>query len=228
MRGRSQKNFFRALALSLVVAIGSGLILAGSGFGKQTIFLEPDTLDSSEAIPYFIADGRDVPGYDIADRELARAALEAWSRESGGRLRFVESETESGALIRLIWVSGDQGLFGETQHIRVNGKQGAFVYVMPDAAQLGRELSVRAAEDKLLRDTIVYLTCVHELGHAVGMGHTDQFVDIMYSFGYGGDFTEYFLRYRRQLETRADIMAHSGLSASDADVLRSLYPPEGR
>lgn len=228
MTGRSQKNFFRALALGMVVAIGSGLTLSGSGLFQQTLFLERDILDSGEPIPYFIADGRDVPGFDIADRELARAALDAWSRESGDRLRFVESETESGALIRLIWVSGDQGLFGETQRIRVNGKQGAFVYVMPGAAQLGRELSVRAAEDKLLRDTVVYLTCVHELGHAVGLGHTDQFADIMYSFGYGGDFTEYFMRYRRQLETRADIMAHSGLSPADAAALRSLYPPEER
>jgi hypothetical protein len=228
MMGRSQKKFFRALALGLAVAIASGLTLARSGFGEQIIFLESDTLESSEPIPYFIADGRDVPGYDIGDRELARTALDAWSRESSGRLRFVESETESGALIRLIWVSGDEGLFGETQHIRVNGKAGAFVYVMPGASQLGRELSVRAAEDRLLRDTIVYLTCVHELGHAVGLGHTDQFADIMYSFGYGGDFTEYFMRYRRQLETRADIRTHSGLSPADSGALWSLYPPEQR
>jgi hypothetical protein len=227
MRGRSQKNFCLAVAIGLVVAIGSGLTLAGSGFRQQSIFLEPEPLDTTEAIPYFIADGTDVPGYEIADPELARAALDAWSRESGGRLRFVESESERGALIRLIWVSGDQGHFGETEHIRVNGKPGAFVYVTPGASQLGRELSVRAGEDKLLRDTIVYLTCVHELGHAVGLGHTDQFADIMYSFGYGGNFTEYFLRYRRQLESRTDIMAHSGLSPSDAAALRALYSSEG-
>ncbi len=210
------------------MAIGSGLILTGSGLGQRMIFIEPIPLDTSEAIPFFIADGRDIPGYNIFDADLVRAALQAWSRESGGRLRFVESETESAALIRLIWVSGDDGLFGETRHIRVNGKPGAFVYVRPGASQSGRDLAIRAATDKLLRDSIVYLTCVHELGHALGLGHTDQFADIMYSFEYGGNFTEYFMRYRRQLTTRTDILAHSGLSPSDTAALRSLYPPEGR
>ena len=228
MSSPSQQSFFGALALSLVVVIGSGLMLTGSGLRQRTIFLAPAALDTSEPIPYFIADGRGVPGYDIFDRDLARTALDAWSRESGGRLRFVESASESGALIRRAWVSGDQGLFGETRHIRVSGKPGAIVYVMPDASQLGRELAVRAGEDKLLRDTIVYLTCVHELGHAMGLGHTDQFADIMYSFGYSGNFTEYFLRYRRRLETRSDIRSHSGLSPDDADALRALYPPESR
>jgi hypothetical protein len=45
----------------------------------------------------------------------------------------------------------------------------------------------------------------------------------MYYFGFGGNFVDYFMRYRSQLKSRSDIPKYSGLSASDAQVLRNLY-----
>ena len=45
-------------------------------------------LDSSEPVPYFIDDGSGVAGYRPSDRELARMAFEAWSRETEGRARI--------------------------------------------------------------------------------------------------------------------------------------------
>ena len=85
---------------------------------------------------------------------------------------------------------------------------------------LGAEVYVRPSPlpvngDRLLRDAIVYLTCLHESGHALGLPHTAVFADIMYSFQYGGDIEEYFGRYRRKLETRADIAKNSGMSPAD-------------
>ena len=94
---------------------------------------------------------------------------------------------------------------------------------MPQVSVQGEPLASRAAQDGLLRDTIVYLTCVHELGHAVGLSHTRKFEDIMYYFGYGGDILDYFMRYRNKLQSRADIVKHSGLSTADVEVLRDLY-----
>ena len=174
-------------------------------------------------IPFFIEDGTGVPGYRESDRELAKLALEAWSRESGGNLKFVEAKNRDEALLRVRWISANEGLFGETQRIFVDGKPGAVINVMPEVAQLGQPLSGRAVEDALLRETIVYLTCVHELGHAIGLGHTREFEDIMYSFAYGGDFVAYFMRYRSKLRSRADIAKYSGLSSRDTEVLRTLY-----
>ena len=69
--------------------------------------------------------------------------------------------------------------------------------------------------DRILRDAIVYLTCLHETGHALGLEHTANFADIMYSFQYGGDIPEYFGRYRRLLKVRADIAKHAGMSDAD-------------
>jgi hypothetical protein len=74
-----------------------------------------------------------------------------------------------------------------------------------------------------MRDTIVYLTCLHELGHTVGLSHTADFDDITYFFGYGGDLVGFFDRYRRQLRTREDIRKTPGLSIDDARRARELY-----
>jgi hypothetical protein len=76
----------------------------------------------------------------------------------------------------------------------------------------------------LWRDENVYLTCVHEIGIALGLPHTRDFRDIMYFFRYGGDIGEDFTRYRRQLKSRGDLRAVSALSAADVQQLRTLYP----
>jgi hypothetical protein len=180
-------------------------------------------LDNRQPITYFIEDGKGVPGYRDSDRELARFALDAWSRESSSRLKFTEAASRETALIRFRWISPNEGLYGETQRVRINGKAGAIVNVMTQVAVHGEPLAGRALQDGLLRDTIVYLTCVHELGHAVGLQHTSKFEDIMYFFGYGGDIVEYFMRYRNKLRSRADIAKYSGLSVSDVQVLRDTY-----
>jgi hypothetical protein len=192
------------------------------------LFLQLQTLDSRQPISFFIEDGNGVPGYRDTDRELARMAFAAWGRESGGKLKFNESKQRDGALIRLRWISPAGGLYGETEPVEVNGKPGAVVNVMPQVSVQGEPLASRALQDVLLRDTVVYLTCVHELGHAVGMRHTRKFDDIMYYFGFGGDILDFFMRYRSKLQSRPDIAKYSGLSTGDVEVLRALYGVERR
>ena len=87
-------------------------------------------------------------------------------------------------------------------------------------------------QDALLRDAIVYLTCLHESGHALGLEHSNQFGDIMYPrrsmsrslyLGFS-DIAEYFGRYRHKLFVREDIRKNSGLSPADREHLMEKLP----
>src|SRR5580704_2311303 len=189
------KNLPQSVSVALLFA---GLVFSGTAAAADTSFyLEPCTDPAT--------------GCEPGDLDLARWALESWQKASQGKLHFTETKDESSALFRFVWASPDGGLFGETVPIDVHGKPGARIYIVNQT---------RGLSDHLLRDTIVYLTCLHESGHALGLSHTDQFADIMYYFGYGGDINEYFGRYRRKLTMREDIRNNPGLSA--ADVRRLL------
>jgi predicted Zn-dependent protease len=120
------------------------------------------------------------------------------------------------ANIRVHWADSGEGKYGETRAFESGGIRGAEVYVMPDLRAMGPDIFAAASQDALLRETIVYLTCLHETGHALGLSHTADFADIMYYFGYDkGDVREYFGRYRRKLRDRADIVKNSGISPQD-------------
>ena len=142
------------------------------------------------------------------DPELAQWALAAWQSASDGKLLLEKTTDLEEAHIRIYWANANLGLYGEARPILVKGVRGAEVYVLPGIVPAGES-------DTLLRDAIVYLTCLHETGHALGLAHTAKFADIMYSFQYGGDITEYFNRYRRLLNSRDDIRKHSGMSDAD-------------
>src|SRR5688572_30383037 len=203
----------------LLVAV----VLAGVAQAQSLRPLGP--LDASRRVTYFIADGAPGSQYRPSDRDLATWALKAWETGAGGGLRF-EAAAEAEALVRVYWVPASAGQYGEMQPLEVNGRRGAAVFIRPDTEALGPDIARLARTDALLRDTIVYLTCLHELGHALGLSHTSAFRDIMYFFGYGGDIPGFFGRYRDQLRTRADIATISGLSTDDVSRVRALYPKE--
>ena len=199
----------------------AGIVIGTSGLAAPSQAIR-SPFDISRPIPYFIADGRGNTGFRTTDTELARWALDDWQRSSGQAIRF-EPAPESSALIRLLWAEPAEGQYGEMETIVVGERLGAALYIRPDMGSLGPDIAERASRDPLLRESIVYLTCVHELGHALGLRHTRDYQDIMYFFGYGGDIPKYFGRYRAQLRSRADIAKVSGLSPGDVRRLKGLY-----
>ena len=137
---------------------------------------------------------------NTGDPQLARWAFAAWETASNGRLHLVETKDRDSAEIQVVWAKSSNGLYGE-----VVGKVATIV------------LPPEGMKDPLLRETIVYLTCLHESGHALGLAHTANFDDIMYSFQYGGNIDEYFGRYRRKLAVARRHQKNPGLSALDRE-----------
>ena len=182
------------------------------------------TYGAPTTISYFIAPAPDesgARGVRPGDRQLALWALEAWARAVPG-LRFEPAAREADALVRLYWTEAGEGRYGEMQPLMVGGRRGGAVFIQADVSQLGEGIAMHARQDALFRDSVVYLTCLHEFGHALGLVHTSDFADIMYFFGYGGDIVEYFNRYRTQLRDRSDIATVSGLSPADIRRLGGL------
>jgi hypothetical protein len=204
--------------------VGAALALFAPALAAQDgALLAP--LDAAAPIGYFIDAESGAAGFRSGDGELCAWALADWARNAAGRIAF-EPAAEDEALIRVRFVSAQFGQYGEMRPIRVGGRRGAEVFIRPDTDSLGPEIAAAARADPLMREAVVYLTCLHELGHALGLEHTAVFADVMYFFGYGGDIAAFFGRYRGRLAMRADIAGVSGLSSGDVAQLQVLYPSE--
>jgi hypothetical protein len=197
------------------------LALTPMAFAQGPLFvLQP--IDRTGRVTYFIADGTEGSAFRPSDRDLAVWALTQWERALNGAIRF-EPSAEHEAMIRVFWVPSKRGGYGETRAFEAGALHGAAVFIRPDVDALDPEIAAAARQDPLMRDTIVYMTCLHELGHALGLNHSLGYGDVMYSFGFGGDVPGFFDRYRSELRTRDDIAKRSGLTSRDISRVRALY-----
>jgi hypothetical protein len=147
---------------------------------------------------------------------LVERAMRTWTSAAAGRFKLERATGEEPATMRIRFVRGS-GLYGESRPLaddRTGEIYRADVFITADVAG-----------DRLDRSIVLYLTALHEIGHALGLPHNNDFGSIMYAFRLPGDGERYFGAYRNRLRSPDDIgtPAATGLSEADAQTLRALY-----
>lgn len=147
---------------------------------------------------------------------LVGRALATWTQAATGRFVLQRTTTSDRALVRVRFARAD-GIYGETSP-RIDRATGLIT-----AAEV--LIAGDVAGDVVGQHIVIYLTALHELGHALGLPHTNAFDDIMYSFRRPDDGERYFGVYRRRLRSDEDIGTEraTGLSPADITALRGLY-----
>jgi hypothetical protein len=138
-----------------------------------------EPLDPRGHISYFIADGIPRSGYRPGDDDLATWALQEWERSSHGTIQFERTIEESDSLLRIFWLPSALTNIGQSTRFMSMRRIRAMVMVRGNAETWSDPLGTLVKKDPLLRDTVVYLTCLHEIGHALGLDHSSSQNDVM-------------------------------------------------
>ncbi len=130
----------------------------------------------------FIESGKGVPGYLPSFPACIPRSLDAWCEASGRKLNYTLTKDKANADIRVEWTN--QPLDATSSHPNAQ-PVGLTQFESDTYGQIAdATIQIRTVDPFNPKDGMelgeVASTCVHEVGHALGLGHSKVINDVMY------------------------------------------------
>ncbi len=157
-------------------------------------------------------------GQDLKYRQYVKCALDEWQKVSNGKVSFVVVDNLLSSQVNIDWKRVERQALGHCYFQYDNANR---LY----SAEVAIGLTEGLVHADYMDEEEVYHTILHEIGHAIGLGHSPFKKDIMYTphqkgimhVGDGDRLSVNWLYTFPQGKTVQEIAAKYGVSGSDLD-----------